>query len=119
MTMTSRVPGMARSGILAPTGLTSVALAAGGLAAGIAGAQAGPGIPGLGPVRRAFFPRLAGQGDPGHVALTFDDGPDPVATPGFAQVLGDRGGTATFFLLGEMVAKAPGLAADLAAAGHE
>jgi peptidoglycan/xylan/chitin deacetylase (PgdA/CDA1 family) len=119
MTMTSRVPGMARSGILAPTGLTSVALAAGGLAAGIAVAQAGPGITGLGPVRRAFFPRLAGQGDPGHVALTFDDGPDPVATPKFLELLADRQVTATFFLLGQMVARAPGLAAELTAAGHE
>jgi peptidoglycan/xylan/chitin deacetylase (PgdA/CDA1 family) len=66
-----------------------------------------------------MFPRLAGQGDPGHVALTFDDGPDPSATPRFAEMLADRQVTATFFLLGTMVDKAPGLAADLAAAGHE
>jgi peptidoglycan/xylan/chitin deacetylase (PgdA/CDA1 family) len=88
-------------------------------AAGLAVAQAGPGITGLGPVRRAIFPRLAGEGDPGHVALTFDDGPDPGTTPRFAQVLADRQVKATFFLLGEMVARAPSLAADLAAAGHE
>jgi peptidoglycan/xylan/chitin deacetylase (PgdA/CDA1 family) len=87
--------------------------------AGLAVAQAGPGITGLGPVRRAMFPRLAGEGDSGHVALTFDDGPDATATPRFAQVLADRRVTATFFLVGEMVASAPGLAADLAAAGHE
>src|SRR5262249_5569553 len=31
----------------------------------------------------------------------------------------DRGVRATFFLLGVMVAKSPGLAAELAAAGHE
>jgi peptidoglycan/xylan/chitin deacetylase (PgdA/CDA1 family) len=88
-------------------------------AMGLAVAQAGPGITGLGPVRRAVFPRLAGEGGPGHVALTFDDGPDPASTPRFAQVLADRRVRATFFLLGEMVASAPGLAADLAAAGHE
>jgi peptidoglycan/xylan/chitin deacetylase (PgdA/CDA1 family) len=93
--------------------------AAGAVVAGLAVAQAGPGITGLGPVRRAAFRRLAGEGDPGHVALTFDDGPDPAATPDFARLLGERGVRATFFLLGEMVAKAPGLAADLAAAGHE
>src|SRR5665811_1519958 len=59
----------------------TAALAAAALAvAGIAAAQAGPGITGLGPVRRSLFPRLAGEGDPGHVALTFDDGPDPGAT---------------------------------------
>jgi len=110
---------MARSGILAPASLTGVALAAGGLAAGLAVAQAGPGITGLGPIRRAFFPRLSGQGDPSHVALTFDDGPDPAATPRFLDLLADRQVTATFFLLGQMVARAPGLAAEVAAAGHE
>ena len=31
----------------------------------------------------ALFPRLSGQGMPDHVALTFDDGPDPAATPLF------------------------------------
>jgi peptidoglycan/xylan/chitin deacetylase (PgdA/CDA1 family) len=110
---------MGRSGILGPTGLVTGGLVAGGLAAGLAVAQAGPGITGLGPVRRALFPRLAGQGDPGHVALTFDDGPDPAATPKFLDLLADRQVSATFFLLGRMVARSPGLAAELAAAGHE
>jgi len=87
--------------------------------AGLAIAQAGPGLTGLGPVRAAAFPRLAGRGDPGHVALTFDDGPDPAATPGFLDVLAARGVRATFFMLGSMVARAPGLAAEVAAAGHE
>ena len=88
-------------------------------AAGLAVVQAGPGITGLGPVRRTVFPRLAGHGAAGHVALTIDDGPDPAATPYFLDVLRERGVQATFFLLGSMVAKAPGLAADIAAAGHE
>jgi peptidoglycan-N-acetylglucosamine deacetylase len=87
--------------------------------AALAVAQAGPGLTGLGPVRRTLFPRLSGQGDPGHVALTFDDGPDPASTPAFARLLAERGVTATFFLLGHMTARAPGLAAELAAAGHE
>jgi peptidoglycan-N-acetylglucosamine deacetylase len=91
-------------------------LAAAGLAAV---AHAGPGLTGLGPVRRAAFPGLAGRGDPGHVALTFDDGPDPAATPEFAALLARRGVRATFFVLGEMAARAPGLVADLAGAGHE
>ncbi len=95
--------------------------AAAGLAtlAGLAVAHAGPGITGLGPMRRLAFRRLAGQGDPGHVALTFDDGPDPQSTPEFARVLAERGVRATFFMLGSMVVKAPGLAAELAGAGHE
>jgi peptidoglycan-N-acetylglucosamine deacetylase len=92
-------------------------LAAG--AAGLAVAQAGPGITGFGAVRSAAFPRLAGRGDPDHVALTFDDGPDPASTPEFLRVLADQGVRATFFMLGSMVARAPGLAAEIAAAGHE
>jgi peptidoglycan-N-acetylglucosamine deacetylase len=86
---------------------------------GLALAHAGPGITAVGPLRRLAFPRLAGQGAAGHVALTFDDGPDPAWTPQFLDVLDSRGVHATFFLLGSMVARAPGLAADLAAAGHE
>jgi peptidoglycan/xylan/chitin deacetylase (PgdA/CDA1 family) len=112
-----RPPGRATGAALA-TG-AAIATGAGLAAAGLAVAHAGPGITALGPVRRALFPRLAGQGTADHVALTFDDGPDPAATPGFLDLLDSRGLHATFFLLGSMVAKAPGLAADIAAAGHE
>jgi hypothetical protein len=38
-------------------------------AAGLAVVQAGPGITGLGPVRRAAFPRLAGRGAAGHLRV--------------------------------------------------
>jgi len=82
-------------------------------------AHAGPGITGFGPVRMLAFRRLAGRGDAGHVALTFDDGPDPDSTPHFLDVLAGRAVHATFFMLGSMVKKAPGLAAEIAAAGHE
>jgi len=100
------------------------AAAAGGLwalamAAGLAVAQAGPGITALRTVRTRFFPLLSGQGQSGHVALTFDDGPDPAATPLFIDVLRRRGIRATFFLLGSQVSRSPRLAADLADAGHE
>jgi peptidoglycan/xylan/chitin deacetylase (PgdA/CDA1 family) len=95
------------------------ALAAAAGVAAVAVAHAGPGITGLGPVRRAAFPGLAGEGDPGHVALTFDDGPDPAVTPDVAALLAGRGVRATFFVLGQRAARAPGLVADLAAAGHE
>jgi peptidoglycan-N-acetylglucosamine deacetylase len=93
--------------------------AAVGAAAALAVAQAGPGITGLEWVRRRGFKRLAGWGDAGHVALTFDDGPDPVSTPEFLEVLADRDVKATFFMVGSMVARSPGLAAEVAAAGHE
>lgn len=88
-------------------------------AALLAVAQGGPGITAVGPVRRRLFRRLAGFGPPGHVALTFDDGPDPASTPRFLDLLSRRDVRATFFMLGSMVAAAPGLAGEIAAAGHE
>ncbi len=93
--------------------------AACGLALALAVAQGGPGLTAIGPVRRHLFGRLAGYGDAGHVALTFDDGPDPRSTPGFLDLLARRGVRATFFMLGSMTAAAPGLAAEVAAAGHD
>jgi peptidoglycan-N-acetylglucosamine deacetylase len=96
----------------------SVAVLGAAVAGGLAVAQAGPGITGIGPIRMRAFRGLAGQGNPSHVALTFDDGPDPNSTPEFAKVLADRKVRATFFMLGSMVAKSPGLAAEIAA-NHE
>ena len=55
------------------------AVLAGLAAAGVAIAHAGPGLTAIGPVRRRLFPQLAGLGRPDHVALTFDDGPDPAS----------------------------------------
>ncbi len=82
-------------------------------------AQGGPGLAAIGPVRRLLFPRLAGYGSAGHVALTLDDGPDPRSTPRFLDLLSRRDIRATFFLLGSMAVAAPGLAGEIAAAGHE
>jgi peptidoglycan/xylan/chitin deacetylase (PgdA/CDA1 family) len=53
------------------------------------------------------------------VALTFDDGPDPVHTPQVLDVLAREGVSATFFLIGERAAAAPGLARRIAAEGHD
>jgi peptidoglycan/xylan/chitin deacetylase (PgdA/CDA1 family) len=94
---------------------TAVLLAA----AGVAVVHAAPGLTALAPVRRRLFPRLTGLGRPDHVALTFDDGPDPVSTPAFLDLLAARGVRATFFLLGSMVVRAPQVAAEITAAGHE
>ncbi|HZD65591.1 MAG TPA: polysaccharide deacetylase family protein [Acidimicrobiales bacterium] len=95
------------------------ALAAiGSAAALVTAAHAGPALTSL-PPRRWLAPSLAGIGAPGHVALTFDDGPDPGSTPAFLDALAGLGWRATFFMLGSMAAAAPGLAAEVAAAGHE
>jgi peptidoglycan/xylan/chitin deacetylase (PgdA/CDA1 family) len=92
-------------------------------AAALAGASlvahAAPGLTGIGRVRRAALPRLSGTGRPDHVALSFDDGPDPASTPDFLEALQDLGWRATFFMLGSMVRHAPSLAAEVAEAGHE
>ncbi len=88
-------------------------------AAGVAVAHSGPGVTALRAVRMSLFPLLSGMVLSDHVALTFDDGPDPAATPLFLQLLADRGVRATFFLLGSQVSKTPRLAADIADAGHE
>jgi peptidoglycan/xylan/chitin deacetylase (PgdA/CDA1 family) len=55
---------------------------------------------------------------PGGVALTFDDGPHPQGTPAVLDVLARAGARATFFLVGEQVARDPSLAAEIVAAGH-
>ncbi len=53
------------------------------------------------------------------VALTFDDGPDPVWTPRVLEALGDLDVRGTFFLVGERAARAPDVVHAIAAAGHE
>lgn len=53
------------------------------------------------------------------VALTLDDGPDPIGTPALLGVLARHGATATFFVLGERAARHPELTERIARAGHE
>lgn len=88
------------------------------VAAGLA-IHAAPSLVALSSVGRYLSPGLAGVGQPGHVALTFDDGPDPSSTPEFLGALDTLGWHATFFMLGDMARRAPGLATEVAAAGHE
>ena len=90
-----------------------------GLGAAVLLLHAGPGLLTLPAVRRRVAPGLHGLGRPGHVALTFDDGPDPASTPSFLAELDRLGWRATFFMLGALERRAPGLAAEVAAAGHE
>lgn len=89
-------------------GVATVALAA---------AQLAPSVTAVPAIRRRLFPRLAGTGGPGRIALTFDDGPDPESTPRFLAVLAEHRVRATFFLLGTMLARSPRLAGEIAAGG--
>jgi peptidoglycan/xylan/chitin deacetylase (PgdA/CDA1 family) len=54
-----------------------------------------------------------------HVALTFDDGPDPAWTPLFLEELGRLDVQATFFVLGERAAGQRRLLRKMRRAGHE
>lgn len=52
------------------------------------------------------------------MAITFDDGPHPEGTPLILEVLAARAAKATFFLVGEQVARRPELARRILAEGH-
>jgi peptidoglycan/xylan/chitin deacetylase (PgdA/CDA1 family) len=52
------------------------------------------------------------------VALTIDDGPSPVYTPQVLRVLEEHGVTASFSMVGQNVASYPGIAREVASAGH-
>ena len=52
------------------------------------------------------------------VALTFDDGPNPDATPTILDALAARGVKATFFILGRHAERWPELVARVAREGH-
>jgi peptidoglycan-N-acetylglucosamine deacetylase len=54
----------------------------------------------------------------GRCALTFDDGPDPAATPVVLAALARRGHRATFFVIGERARAAPEVVRAIVAAGH-
>ena len=52
------------------------------------------------------------------VALTFDDGPDPVQTPRILELLDEHRVKATFCLVGDQVRRHPDIVRRIAAAGH-
>ncbi len=62
--------------------------------------------------------RWPASGAAGALALTFDDGPDPLTTPRTLDLLDELGLRATFFLVGGEVDRYPALAAEIAGRGH-
>jgi peptidoglycan/xylan/chitin deacetylase (PgdA/CDA1 family) len=78
------------------------------------------------PALAAHVPRLAAAyridrrlESEDRVALTFDDGPHAEGTPAVLEELARHGASATFFLVGEQVARRPALAREIVDAGHE
>ncbi len=74
-----------------------------------------PRSPWLGPNMCCLPASAARQGQ---VALTFDDGPDPVLTPRVMAMLEHAQARATFFVVGERARRYPELVRALIAAGH-
>jgi peptidoglycan/xylan/chitin deacetylase (PgdA/CDA1 family) len=77
---------------------------------------------GLWPKSRLLGPnwtRLPGESvDRGEVAITIDDGPDPEVTPQVLAQLERYGARASFFCVGERVARHPELAREIVSSGH-
>lgn len=133
---------MTRRALLAAAGLTLIAGCATEerpvirrLKAGAGSGPAGPapgGTPSLGPAgpsgghRPGHAGTLAGAGRPMYyihggpkvIALTIDDGPSPVYTPQILRLLEKYRVTAAFSMVGVHVERYPGVARDVAAAGH-
>jgi peptidoglycan-N-acetylglucosamine deacetylase len=65
-----------------------------------------------------FGPTLIAPARPNEIALTYDDGPNPTATPHLLEVLARHQVRATFFLIGNFVRQCPDLVRQIAAAGH-
>ncbi|MFG2790515.1 bifunctional polysaccharide deacetylase/glycosyltransferase family 2 protein [Streptomyces sp. NPDC048419] len=53
------------------------------------------------------------------IALTFDDGPNPTYTPQVLKILKENDVPATFFLVGSMVSRYPGIVRDMVQQGSE
>jgi len=97
----------------------TAAAGAAALTAGAAFVHFVPGVVFWRAARWRLLPRLSGVGRPEHVALTFDDGPDPASTPLFLDTLDILGWKATFFCLGEQARRSPSLVRELVGRGHE
>ncbi len=69
----------------------------------------------LGPNLTRLPPAAAARGE---VALTIDDGPDPVVTPAVLKLLKAHDVRATFFCIAQRAAEHPSLIADILAQGH-
>jgi len=91
-----------------------------GAAAGVGSALAAGALAwgAVAPGSQLFGPTIRRTGNPRTIALTFDDGPNPHATPRLLRLLEAHGVRATFFLIGGFVRACPGLVAEIAARGH-
>ena len=68
-----------------------------------------------------LHPEVFRRGSPelNHVAITFDDGPDPEYTPRILDILAEKGVKATFFVVGRHVDRYPEIVQRMVDEGHE
>ena len=90
-----------------------------GSAGGVLGVGAWPGvlISGLEVLTPEILWRV--ETNQKNLALTFDDGPDPIYTPKLLEILARQNVRATFFLVGEKARHLPATVQAIRAAGHE
>lgn len=92
-----------------------------GIAAGL-GVAAATGVALYGgqyPTAQIFGPTICRNRAAGRrIALTYDDGPNPVHTPTLLSLLDRFGARATFFSIGMWAEREPGLLREVHAAGH-
>lgn len=100
------------SSLAAETSAGLASLAGLGLAAG------GYAYASLWPGSKIFGEALIATPGTADLALTFDDGPNPVWTPRLLTLLSDHNVQGTFFLLGSRAKEQPALVQRIAAEGH-
>jgi peptidoglycan/xylan/chitin deacetylase (PgdA/CDA1 family) len=72
----------------------------------------------LSPQSQLFGKTVIASRNPNEIALTYDDGPNDIATERLLDVLGRHDVHATFFLIGRFVRQRPQITRAIAAAGH-
>ena len=85
------------------------------------GAAAAAGIAAWGavaPSSELFGPTVRHTASPREIALTFDDGPNPAATPLLLELFDRYSVRATFFLIGKFARACPQLVKEISARGH-
>ncbi len=88
---------------------------------GAVAAAAAYGLAAMSPSVQLFGPvmqRLPSDGSGDRIALTFDDGPNPAATPKLLDLLDRFHARATFFVIGRFARACPELIKEIADRGH-
>ncbi len=92
------IPAIVSSGVVAAAGITAWGAVA--------------------PSSELFGPTLRHTNSPRKIALTFDDGPNPVVTPKLLNLFDQHSVRATFFLIGKFARACPELVREISARGH-